>query len=134
MAEPVALDSPGLAKIAGQLAAALREDFQLRQVQGQNAPQCKIFRPTFTLTTTPVQIIEAQNGVQRYSLLVVMFQDTAGRGRFRIDGPQPTAAGVGFPIPAGGGTLVVAGINNIMQFWMVAETANTLDTTYGLFL
>lgn len=128
------LTSQGIAKIAAQLAAMLRDDSILRQVQGGNAPQCKIFKPSFTLTTTPVQIVEALSQSQKYTLLIVMFQFTSGSGRFRIDGPQPTPAGVGFPIPAGGGQLNISGIGNIQQFWMVAETGNTLDTTYALFL
>ncbi len=128
------LDAPGLAKLAAQMAAILRADVGLRRLQGGNAPQCKIFTQATLTANAIVLFSETQNQNVAYTSAIVMFQDTAGRGRFRIDGGLPSAAGAGFPIPAGGGILPINGINNILNFKMIAETGNTLDFAYGLFV
>lgn len=128
------LDAPGLAKLAGQMAAILRADVGLRRLQGGNAPQCKVFTQGTLAATAIVLFAEAQNQNVQYTSAVVMFQDTAGRARFRIDGGLPAASGIGFPIPAGGGIFTINGIGNILNFKMIAETGNTLDFAYGLFV
>ncbi len=133
-ANPLVLDSPGIAKLAAQLAAMLRMDVGLRRTQGGNAPQCKVFRQGTLGVVNIESFIEAANQNVSYTSAIVMFQDTSGRGRFRIDGGLPAVTGIGFPIPAGGGILPVNGIGNILQFRMIAETGSTLDFSYGLFI
>lgn len=128
------LDAPGIAKLAAQMAALLRQDVDLRRTQGGNAPQCKIFTQGTLTAAAIVTFAEAQNQNVAYTSAIVMFQDTAARGRFRIDGGLPAASGTGFPIPAGGGILPINGIGNILNFRMIAETGGTLDYAYGLFI
>jgi hypothetical protein len=57
--------------------------------------------------------------------LAVIFDVSAGAGNYRIDGPDATAAvpAGGVPIPPGGGTLIVTGMDNIKNFSMISQAA-----------
>ena len=135
MAELFVLDAPGIAKLAGQIAALLRQDAALRTVQSQNALQAKGFdQPAGGVTgATVYSITEAQNGNVQFYQLVLTFDGTSGSGRYRIDGPPPTPTN-GIGIPAAGVVLTITGAENIKAFKLIAEGGQTLQFARYLFL
>lgn len=142
LAETIVLDSPGIAKMAAQLAALLRQDASLRETQGRNAPQARYFdQPgvfsaigSVAVTGAVVySILQAQSGSEVFSSLVLVFDATSGSGRYRIDGIAPTAT-IGVAIPAGGVALTIPGHDNIRNFKMIAEAAQTLQFSRYLFI
>lgn len=146
MAEPqtFTLDAPGLAKLTDQIAALLRQDAQLRALQGQFAQQAKYFdQPgvassfggTGTVVTGAVlyRIQEIQTRSQeKFSTLVLVFETTSGSGRWRIDGAAPTPT-IGTQVPAGGIVLTIPGYENIKNFQLMAEATQTLVFSRYLF-
>jgi len=127
------INAPILGMIARELLALIKSDAALREVQGANAPRACYFT-NGTLTTPVVQgIVQAASGTgEIFYQLVIVFDSAAGAGRYRIDGPDPTAA-VGHQFPAGGGQLVITGMDNITRFRMIASTATTCPFNYTLF-
>lgn len=140
MTDVYQLDSQGLAKLVAQVAASLRSDADLRQIQGNNAQQAKAYDQPGVVAGSPAvtaaviyAIAEAQGQVSYYSM-VLTFDTNSGSGRYLMDGPTPTPAGFGVGIPAGGCVLTIIGANNIKNFKMVAETGQTLTFARYLFL
>lgn len=123
---------PGLAKATDLLFKILSGDLNARILQAQNAPQL-IAEVQGTLTpAVAVDVPLARNRTVAYSWLVIVFDSTAGSGRYSFANNQ-SAAGGGFEIPSGGGPLTVFGSEQIRNFKMIAETGQTLPFTYGLF-
>ena len=137
------LDVPGLAKLIAQTAMDLRQDAELRQLQARNAAIAKYFDQPGVFTqvgsvavtgSVLYTIAEAQQRQgEQYSSLVLTFESSSGSGRFRTDGGNPTAT-IGHQIPAGGIVIEVTGYENIRNFKMMAEAAQTLVFSRVLFL
>ena len=68
-----------------------------------------------------------------WSILYIQFSTPSGTGRYLIDGSDPTAAGRGVPILAGGAQLIIRGVDNINNFKMIAETGQTMEANCLLF-
>jgi hypothetical protein len=68
-----------------------------------------------------------------WSILYIVFSTPSGTGRYLITGGDPTAAGLGMPILAGGSQLVIRGVDNINNFKMIAETGQTMEANCLLF-
>jgi hypothetical protein len=83
--------------------------------------------------TAVVKLTRTQAQAENYSILIVTFSETSGRGRYQITGSDPTAAGVGMPIISGGSTLTIRGIDNINNFRMIAETGQAMQYNALLF-
>lgn len=131
------LEAPGIRKLVDQQALALRQDAELRAVQGANALQAKNFdQPAGGVTGNTLYLItEAQiQSSQKWPLLILTFETASGSGRFRIDGGTPTPT-QGTQIPSGGGfTLTIPGIEQIRNFRMIAEGGQTLLFSRYLFI
>ena len=136
------LDSDGLARLVAQVAASLRQDAALRDIQGRNAQQAKYFDqpgvfprggviPPAVTGNVVYNIVEAQSGSEVFYSLVLTFDQASGSGRFRIDGSNPTVT-TGIQIPAAGTVLTILGNDNIQRFRMIAEAGQTL--TFGRYL
>jgi hypothetical protein len=129
------LDSPGLAKLAAQIAALLRQDAGLREIQGKNAQllrhfdQPGVFSAVGSVAVTGnvvYRIAEAQqNQTETFSALILIFDAASGAGRYRCDGPAPTPT-IGVAVPAGGVVLTIPGPENIRSFALIAEAGATL--------
>jgi len=105
----------------------------LRQEQSRNAPVPDVM-VNGTLTDSVItRLTEAISGQQTYSFAVIVFSETAGSGRYTINGLNPTAAGVGIPIPSGFSTITITGYRPIQDFKAIAETGQTLPFAYQLF-
>jgi hypothetical protein len=127
------INLPGLATVTQLLYQLLAGTQVSRLLQAANAPQI-VAENSGTLTDAAVvAITEAAQLTTAFSFLVVVFDEAAGTGRYSYI-KQPTAAGAGFQIAAGGGNLVIFGSQNIQRFKMIAETGQTLGYTYGLYL
>lgn len=135
MSDTFILDAPGIAKLAAQIAAIIRQDSDLRHVQGRNAPIAKYFdQPTGGVTGATVYLIsQAQNGNEDFYQLVLTFDAASGSGRYRIDGPPPTPT-IGVAIPAAGVVLTITGADNIKNFKMIAEAGQTLTFARYVFI
>jgi hypothetical protein len=142
MPDDLQLHAPGIAKIAAQLAVLIRADADFRKLQGQNAQQAKYFDQPGVFTTigsvavTGVvlySIQQAQSDNEKFYSLVLTFDATSGSGRYRIDGPAPTAT-IGVAIPAGGTVLTILGADNIRNFKMIAEGGQTLSFSRYVFV
>lgn len=72
-------------------------------------------------------------GTEVWSILFIQFSTPSGTGRYLITGSDPTAAGVGMPILAGGMQLTIRGVDNINNFKMIAETGQTMEANCLLF-
>lgn len=127
------LDVPGLKKIVDQLGKFITDDQELRAIQSAHAAQIAYFGSGTLDENTIVNISQAQDGSVKFSYLVVMFDESAGRGRYTIHGQPPTKGGFGFPIPSGYSTVTVHGSENIRAFQMIAQTGYTLPFSWGLF-
>lgn len=130
------LDTPILSVIAREILALVKSDSELRALQGANAPRAYYFGAGTITNAAAVVINEARSGVgQIFYQLVIVFDTTSGAGNYRIDGPDATAAlGGGIPIPAGGGTLVITGHDNIRNFSIIAQGATTMPFARYLFI
>lgn len=142
MAEPVILESPGIAKAVAQLAALLRSDAGLRAIQGANAQQAKyfdqpgVFSSVGSVAVTAAivyRIVEMDRQNVTPALLVLVFDAASGAGRYRVDGPDPTPT-IGVSVPAGGVVLQIPGIDNIRNFRLMAEAGQTLTFARYLFI
>lgn len=67
-----------------------------------------------------------------FSTCIITFTETSGRGRYRIDGPNPTQT-IGVQIPSGGGELTIIGAWNIRSFRVIGEAGQALNFTAQLF-
>jgi hypothetical protein len=124
---------PGLAKVVQLLYEQLAGGQDARALQAANAPQI-VAEVQGTLTdAASVYIAKARQRTQYFSFCVIIFDQTAGKGRYSYIGGE-TKGGLGFPIGSGGGSLVLAGAQDIASFGMIAETGETLPYTYGLWL
>jgi hypothetical protein len=86
------------------------------------------------VTDTAVSFIQrVASYSEEYSILMVQFSETSGRGRFDMTGGDPTAAGRGMPILAGGSLIVVRGVDNINRFKMIAEVGQSMQYNALLF-
>lgn len=83
--------------------------------------------------TSVVRIARVAAAAESFSILMITFSETSGRGRYQITGGEPTAAGVGMPIISGGTTLIIKGVDNINNFRMIAETGQTMEYNALLF-
>jgi hypothetical protein len=72
-------------------------------------------------------------GTEVWSVLYIKFSTPSGTGRYLIDGGNPTAAGFGIPILAGGEQIIIRGVDNINNFKMIAETGQTMEANVVLF-
>jgi hypothetical protein len=127
--------APILSAIAKEILALIRNDAELRRLWSLNAPRAQQFAAgTVTnAAVTKITIANSGNGQVFYQLAIV-FDPTSGAGNFRMDGPDPTAAiGGGLAIPAGGGTLMITGADNIRNFAVIAQGAATMPFTQYLF-
>lgn len=130
------IKAPVLSVIAQEVLALIKNDAALRKVWGLNAPRACYFASGTLVTPTAQVINEANSGNgEVFFQLVVIYDPSAGAINFRIDGP-PAAAAVpagGLAFPAGGGTLVITGNDNIRNFSHVAQGATTAPFTRVLF-
>jgi hypothetical protein len=125
--------APILSVIAREILALIKSDAALREVQGANAARACYPTAVTVTNAAPVVIPEANSGnAEIFFQMVVVFDGTAGAGRFRIDGAAATPT-VGVEIPAGGGTLTVTGHDNIQRFSMIAQGATTMPSFRYLF-
>jgi len=69
---------------------------------------------------------------QIFSTCILTFDEASGRGRYRLDGPNPTQT-VGVQIPSGGGELTIVGAWNIRSFRVIGEAGQALQFTSQLF-
>lgn len=129
------INAPILQAIAAELLALIRSDAALREIQGQNAARACYFASGTVTNAAAQNIVEANSGNgEIFYQLAVVFDITAGAGNYRIDGPPAQAAlGQGIPIPAGGGTLIITGHDNIRNFSMIAQGATTMPFARYLF-
>lgn len=145
MSQIIQLDSAGLAKLVAQMAAQLRQDAVVREVQGQNAQQMKYFDQPGVATSYPDGLFPAvtgnqvflfrapqNNNIKFYQGLLV-FDSASGAGRWRSDGPNPTPT-VGFQVPAGGTALIIPGADNVRNFRLIAEAGATCTFASALFI
>jgi hypothetical protein len=146
---PIVLDAPGLAKLVGQLAALLKSDQSLRELQSRNALQASNFdQPGVTgnpgiwgsfggnvaITGNVHYVIpEARNDQKYFSLLALTFETGSGSGRYRIDGP-PASPTIGTQVPPAGIVILVPGMDAIKKFDLVAEAGQTLVFSRYLFI
>lgn len=139
----IVLDAPGIAKLAAQLAMLLKDGADLRDLRAQNAQVAKYFDQPGVFTQVGsvavtgnvlYEIVECQQRQgEKYSSLVLVFDSASGSGRYRIDGGNPTPT-IGFQVPAGGIVLTIPGYDNIRNFKLIAEAAQTLTFARALFL
>jgi hypothetical protein len=73
------------------------------------------------------------NMQQAFSTLIIVTDETSGKGRYLTSGRLPTAAGAGIPLPTGGAFAVITGNDQIRKFAVIAETGQTLNLWWGLF-
>lgn len=122
----IVLTAPIAATIARELYALLRQGADARQLQGANASRAQ-FPLGGTITNAIVTTIPeafSGNGQQFFQMLMVL-DPTSGALNFRIDGENPTAAvSGGFTVPAGGGSIVITGNDNIRNFKAIAQAGN----------
>ena len=120
------IETPILGSIAKELLALIRNDSELRKLWSLNAPRACYFATGTLNAITAQRINEANSGNgEVFFQLAVIFDVTAGAGNYRIDGPDASAAvpAGGVPIPPGGGTLIVTGMDNIKNFSMISQAA-----------
>lgn len=128
------------------LVAFFRNDRELRAEQAKNEPMADGFQQGSNVAGTetityPVggvqrqapftQFLDGQDvTAKKYSYMVVIIASSSGAGRYTLQsGINPTAAGVGHEIPAGGTTIEIPGTINVANFKMVPETGQTLNYT-----
>jgi hypothetical protein len=134
------------------LVAFFKNDRKLRKAQAENEPESDGFQQgsnngtadTITIPVSSTSLAQPfsifQDGqdvnAKSYSYLIVEIDDTSGSGRHNAGDTsvQPTAAGVGHKIPAGGTEIVIPGTVNIKNFKMIAETGQTLNYTMQGFI
>lgn len=93
-----------------------------------------LFYEQGSVADTAVSVItRVASQAESYSVLIVQFSETSGRGRYQITGANPTAAGVGMPIISGGSQLTIRGVDNINNFKMIAETGQAMQYNALLF-
>ena len=95
--------------------------------------QALVYEQGTVTDTVAVAIQRVQAQIENYSILIVAFSETSGRGRYLPTGSSPTAAGVGMPILSGGAVIIVRGTDNINRFRMIAETGQTMEYNALLF-
>lgn len=117
--------SPGLEQIVALL--------QLAAGDPSKSDKAMFFEqgPVSDLAVTRIARVAA--ATESYSILMIQFSETSGRGRFQITGAPPTAAGVGMPIISGGSTITIRGVDNINNFQMIAETGQAMEYNALLF-
>lgn len=87
-----------------------------------------------TVTDADVVGIErVADGSEGWSILMIQFAASSGAGRYLTTGGFPSAAGFGMPIPAGGTIIIIRGVDNIVNFKMIAETGQTMISNALLF-
>jgi hypothetical protein len=122
----------------GEVAEALRlfveNDLKLRRTQAENSPIASGFQQGTIADTAVTRFDAAQSGAQKFSYIEVLIEDTAGSCRYTLDTSDPSAAGRGHKVPAGGSTLTIPGSENVKNFKIIAETGNTAAFTMQGFL
>ena len=127
------VNAPGIKQIADYLWSLLRNDRDLRLLQASNAAQV-VAEANQTVTDAAVFSVPDTNNMQRgYSVLIIVTDETSGKGRYLTSGRAPTPAGQGIPLPTGGAFAVITGNDQIRRFQIIAETGQTLNLWYGLF-
>jgi hypothetical protein len=127
------IDAPILSVIAKEVFALLKSDARLRELQANNAPRASYGQAGTATSAAETVINEARSGNgETFAQLMITFDSTSGAGRYRLDGTPATAA-VGLEIPAGGGTIIITGMDNIKGFSMIAQGATTMPFFRYLF-
>ncbi len=112
----------------------VENDLRLRRTQAENSPLASGFQQGTIIGTAITRFDAAQTGVQKFSYIEVLIEDTAGSCRYTLDTSDPSAAGRGHKVPAGGSTLTIPGSENVKNFKIIAETGNTAAFTIQGFL
>lgn len=115
---------------------ALAEIIRLLQLQAGDPATVDKAVAYFQIPVTAAAIADIPriaSGAEVWSVLYIKFSTPSGTGRYMIDGGNPTAAGLGVPILAGGEQLIVRGVDNINNFKMIAETGQTMEANIVLF-
>src|SRR5687767_12250712 len=87
-----------------------------------------------TMTDAAILTVpRASQGTEVYSFLIIIFETTAGSGRYWTDGENPTAAGSGIQIPSGGAVIEIEGHEQIKNFKAIGETGQTLPFVWQLY-
>lgn len=132
-----ALRAVALPKIIGILDLFVRDAWELRKQQAQNAARAAYSSFGQTLTGTAVLLIpQAQQSDQIFSTMIFMTDQASGKGRFRFDSINPnisTSPPEGMPIYSGGFQIVINGHENIKGFRAMAESGATLNYSYQVF-
>jgi chitobiase/beta-hexosaminidase-like protein len=126
------VSAPVLERIEQILRLFVTDDYSLRQQQTNNAPMSAYFIQG-TLGATVVNIPQAQSGDQAFTSAFINFDSGASAVRYTVDGTTPTAAGVGFQFPSGGGPLQINGAQNIKKFQMICEGGGSAAFEIGVF-
>ncbi len=127
------IDAPILSVLAKEVFALIKNDAKLREIQANNAPRASYGQTGTVTNAAEATILEARSGNgEVFSQLMITFDGASGAGRYRLDGTPATAA-VGLEIPAGGGTIIITGMDNIKGFSMIAQTATTMPFFRYLF-
>jgi hypothetical protein len=116
-------------KLDESITLFVENDLKLRRTQAGNSPLAIGFQQGTIVDTAITRFDAAQTGAQKFSYIEVLIEDTAGSCRYTLDASDPSAAGRGHKIPAGGSTLTIPGDENIKNFKIVAETGNTAAFT-----
>lgn len=107
----------------------VRYDRALRLEQAENSPLADGFQQGTIIATALTRFDAATSGVRKYSYIEVLIEDTAGSCRYTVDASEPTAAGRGHKVPAGGSTITIPGAENVKNFKIIAETGQTAEFT-----
>jgi len=92
-----------------------------------------VYEQVPVIDTVIAVISRLQAKTEVWSILYIQFSTASGTGRYLIDGSDPTAAGRGVPILAGGSQLIIRGVDNINNFKMIAETGQVMQANCLLF-
>lgn len=129
-----------LQEVVQSLRLFVENDFELRKTQAENSPLASGFQQGTAaagtqITDAAITVFDAaQTGVRRFSYIEVLIEDTAGACRYTLDGSNPTAAGRGHRVPAGGANLTIPGAENVKNFKIIGETGAVAPFTMQGFL
>lgn len=117
---------PGLARLVEFIRLFVQNDFSLRKVQAANAPRAIYGQPITVTDAAVFRLPQAVAENTAFSFMVVALDIASGSGRYTIDASNPTAAGRGIEVPAGGSVIYIEGSDNIKNFGLIGETGQTL--------
>jgi hypothetical protein len=127
------LDARPLMDALRQLIGLLTNDKAQRLLTAQNAAAV-VKEGNLTITDADVVTIpNTDNQQQQFSTLIIVTDETSGKGRYLTSGRRPTAGGQGIPLPTGGAIAEITGNDQIRKFQIIGETGQTLNLWYGLF-